>query len=102
MSQCSLERADKGRWESFAARLQHAQVRKKIGLGAGFFRTSLTVYLRLTLKQGTYIYKNVKDLIFALSYFVAVHGAILAPFGDQPHGMLRIHVEAQHQLAEVI
>ena len=102
VSQCPFERADIGWRQAVTARLQHAQVRKQIGLGAGLFTARPMVYLRLALEQGTYVHKDVEDLIFALSYFVAVHGAILAPFGEQPGGVLRIHVKAQHELAELI
>ena len=102
VSQRTLERADKGWRESFTARLQHAQVRKQIGLGGGLFTAGPMVHLRLALEQRTYVHKNVEDLIFALSYFLAVHGAILAPFGEQTRGVLGIDVKAQHELAQFI
>src|SRR5271167_1828263 len=102
VSQGALECADKSLWESSTARLQHAQVRKQIGLGTGLFTAGPMVYPRLALEQGTYVHKDVEDLIFALSYFVAVRWAILAPFVEQPRGMLRIDVKAQHELVELI
>ena len=60
------------------------------------------VHLRLALEQGTYVHKNVEDLIFALSYFLAVHRAILAPLGEQTRCVLGIDVKAQHELAQFI
>src|SRR5208282_400645 len=37
-----------------------------------------------------------------MSYFLAVHGAVQAPFGEQLLGALRIHVKTQHELPELI
>src|ERR1039458_3585382 len=68
------QRADKGWRKSFTTRLQHAQVGKQIRLTAGLFAAGPMIYLRITFEQGTYIDKNVKDLVFGLSYFVAVAG----------------------------
>src|ERR1019366_1835456 len=102
VTQCALERADKSWRQSLTARLQHAQVGKQIGLGAGLFTAGSMVYFRIALEQGTEVHKDVEDLIFALSYFVAVHGAMLAPFGEDLRRVFRVHVKAQLQLAEFI
>src|SRR5208282_1631971 len=100
MCQSAAKGADKGRWESFAARLQHAQVRKQMSLGARLFTAGPVVYLRVALEQRADVHKDVEDLVFCLPYFVAALGAALFPFGKQPSAVLGVHVKAQHELAE--
>src|SRR5208282_3208020 len=70
--------------------------------GAGLLTAGPMVYPRLALEQGAYVHKDVEDLMFALSKFVAIHGAILAPFGEQTRGLFGIDVKSQHELAEFI
>ncbi len=101
VSERTLERADESRWESVTARFQHAQVRKKIDLGAWLFTTGL-VYFWIALEKGADVDKDVEDLIFALSYFVALHGTTLAPLGEQSHGSFGLDVKTQHELTQLV
>src|SRR5271165_5627620 len=80
--QRTFESADKGWWKSMTSRIQHAQVGKKIGLGCGFFPAGAMVDLWFALEQGTYVHKDVEDLIFAPPDFFAVYGAVLAPIAE--------------------
>src|ERR1035437_8581701 len=102
MSQSATERFHKRGREALAVRFEHARVGKEVGFGAGRFTAGGIVHARFPAKQRAYVHKNIEDLIFAASYFVAIRWSFLelAPLREQPRRLVRVSIEAQHEMTQ--
>src|SRR5450755_5070097 len=101
MSQRTLQRTDEGRRKPFPPCVQHAQIGKQVNLGTRLFAAGSMVYHRFALEQRADIDKDIEGQSFAFPYFIALYPTILAPFGEQSRALLRVHIKAEHKLAEL-
>ena len=101
MSHRASQRINEGRRKALAFRLEHAQVGKEVGLGASLLPTIEVVHLRAAVEQGASMSIKMPRISSSasLSHRSPRHFQRKRPVGEDAHGMRRVNIETQHELA---